>query len=326
MYELFKSRNVPESWEGPLHLWGQDQDTEWLKSHVTSLYEPKELLRISSISFCDQPGEDNPYYLAKQKWDYNRAGGEDPKIRWEAPNPLELEVQAFKPKPNGEYQHFPGRDTSNSTFAIPSVAASTDLYFYVIAENSLPSLDSLEAWALHTTKLHKCALVGGFQGDFLSLARRYCECKKELPMKDFVWKAVRLSCLYGIRRSGLPQLRKSRKEPRRYASIAVQRQIDLIVSKGMAYLEAATLPQLQKAIFDPKVQEKETCFLPRHRMGNVKFEVRYRSDKNFQGPEDALLRSLILDCETKFLKPNSDPLAKKYYESSKLYYELRREI
>lgn len=65
-------------------------------------------------------------------------------------------------------------------------------------------------------------------------------------------KAVRISCLHGIWTSQLPQPRKSRSDPWRYASSAVCRQIQLIVTKGIVDLEVDILAQLQKTIFGGK--------------------------------------------------------------------------
>ncbi|KAH8685530.1 hypothetical protein BGZ60DRAFT_395392 [Tricladium varicosporioides] len=221
---------------------GQDRDVSWLKTEITTLYGPKKVLRISPVSFCDQPASDNPRYKANRQWHYTRAGGEDKP--WRVAAPLELEIQAFQPRSN--------LDNDLTGSAIPSLTISDDPELYAIPEKSLPSLETLEVWALNTTRQHRRALVGGFQGAFLSLARRYCECERDLPMKELVWKAVRLSCLHGIWHSGLPQERNSRQEPKRYAPPAVQRQIAIIVSKGIVELEIATLSQLQKTIFDHK--------------------------------------------------------------------------
>jgi len=98
---------------------------------------------------------------------------------WKVAAPLELEVQAFKPRPNREFQHV-DMDVGPSDVAVST--GGMDLQYYAIPEASLPSLELLENWALDTTRHNKGALVGEFNGNFLSLARRYCECPKVLPL------------------------------------------------------------------------------------------------------------------------------------------------
>jgi hypothetical protein len=51
----------------------------------------------------------------------------------------------------------------------------------------LPSLDTLVNWVLDTTRYHRRACFGsGFHGGFLSLALRYYECERDLPLVSLV--------------------------------------------------------------------------------------------------------------------------------------------
>jgi hypothetical protein len=142
-----------------------------LKNEVTPLFGPKAILRIAAYNLCDVSQFISGY--ADLIW----AGGDVE--HWKVAAPLELEVQAFMPRPNREFQHI-DEDIGPSEVAVSS--AEKELQYYAIPEASLPSLELLENWALETTRYNKRALVGGFKGNFLSLARRYCESSKELPL------------------------------------------------------------------------------------------------------------------------------------------------
>jgi len=67
-----------------------------------------------------------------------------------------------------------------------------------------------------------------------------------------VCKAVRLSCLHGIWSLALPEQKRTRQEPCKYASEAVHRQIGIIVSQGIEALEQAILAEVQSIIFNSK--------------------------------------------------------------------------
>lgn len=96
---------------------------------------------------------------------------------WKVANPLEIVIQDFTPRPGMEHRHiFNGKSPQDIG------ERATAPQFYAIPENSLPTLETLEAWALETTRNHSRAFIGAFHGSFLSLGRRYCECKKPLPL------------------------------------------------------------------------------------------------------------------------------------------------
>lgn len=61
-----------------------------------------------------------------------------------------------------------------------------------------------------------------------------------------------MSCLHGIWTSDLPQPRESRKDQEKHASSTVNRQVAVVVARGIIDLEIDLLAQLQKLIFDTR--------------------------------------------------------------------------
>lgn len=136
------------------------------------LHGPKRSVFISPINLCD--------VTALQLLDPASkiyAGGHDGLFSVAAP--LIVEVQDFVPRENHEdkyilairYQH-----------TLPRRTRSIKPEFFAIPEESLPSLETIQNWVLDATRRYRRAFVGGFYGSFLSLARRYCECERELPL------------------------------------------------------------------------------------------------------------------------------------------------
>jgi hypothetical protein len=160
----------------------------WIKNEIPSLHGPKEIIRISAYNLCyandvaPATWDDVDWILADD-WDWVLSEGLDES--WKATKvvaPLELEVQSFHPSPGKESRHILSTRVTYSVVDSSSTTSPSGSQYYAIPESSLPSLKVLEDWALATTKYHRKAFVGGFLGSFLSLARRYCECRKALPL------------------------------------------------------------------------------------------------------------------------------------------------
>jgi hypothetical protein len=105
------------------------------------------------------------------------------------PASLDIEVQEFEPLPGKEHKHILNIWCADTT-------TSTNPGFYAIPVDCLPSMDTLVTWVLDTTRYDGQACFGsGFHGTFLSLALRYYECERDLPLVSLFL----LSCLYGLR-------------------------------------------------------------------------------------------------------------------------------
>lgn len=145
---------------------------KWLKQHVTPLYGPRKSVRICLANFCDISKFSPPDILSQLPWIWD--GGHDgPRIGSAC---LDLTVQDFVPLQGKEHEHTLDISRGGATI-------TTSPQFYAIPEDSLPSLETLESWVLDTTRHSRRAFFGSsFHGTFLSLALRYCECERELPL------------------------------------------------------------------------------------------------------------------------------------------------
>ncbi len=150
-------------------------DIEWLKSEVTALQGPKSILSISLAPHCDASSFLFNNDLDSVRW---AAGGHEGP--WAVAKPLDVKVQEFTPIPGAEDKHIFDLDTSEDGFPVQVTPQC-----YAIPRDCLPTLQALEDWALDTARNHPRAFVGGIRGSFLSLARRYCECKRILPLVSF---------------------------------------------------------------------------------------------------------------------------------------------
>ncbi len=97
------------------------------------------------------------------------------------PSLFEIDVKDFEPHPAKRNRHnlcvFEDYD---------STVPAKDLY-YAIPEESLPTLEGLEAWVLSLTRFKRRAIFGdSLQGSFMSLARRYYECERVLPLVSYI--------------------------------------------------------------------------------------------------------------------------------------------
>jgi hypothetical protein len=91
---------------------------------------------------------------------------------------LEIQVKEFEPRTGMELEH-----SLDVTFSDGNETISTTPQFYEIPADCLPSLDELETWVLNTTRhSRRTVFNSGFHGTCFSLARRYCECGRELPL------------------------------------------------------------------------------------------------------------------------------------------------
>lgn len=150
---------------------------KWLKKHVTPLHGPRTSVRICLVNFCDLSKFTTPEVLIQKPWIW--IGGHDGP--WIDSAYLDIEVQEFQPMQGKEHKH-----TLNVTWN-GDTTVSTRPHFYAIPEDCLPSLETLERWVLDTTRYSRRAFFGsGFHGTFLSLAVRYCECERDLPLVSVV--------------------------------------------------------------------------------------------------------------------------------------------
>jgi hypothetical protein len=137
------------------------------------------------VNFCDLSNFSTPEKLNQAPWIWD-GGYDEPFINSAS---LDIEVQEFKPLPGKEHKHILNiwcEDTTTST---------TNPGFYAIPEDCLPSLDDLVKWVLDTTRYSGRACFGsGFHGTFLSLALRYYECERDLPLVSL----FPLSCQYDL--------------------------------------------------------------------------------------------------------------------------------
>jgi hypothetical protein len=141
-------------------------------------------MRLCLVNFCDLSYFSTPDILNQVPWIWD--GGHDGP--WIDSAYLDIEVQDFEPLPGEEHKHVlevgwsEGMTTSNTP------------EFYAIPTDCLPSLECLETWVLETTQHSRRACFGsGFHGTFLSLALRYCECERDLPLVSSLPLSIPLS-------------------------------------------------------------------------------------------------------------------------------------
>lgn len=220
-------------------LWDRKHDIRWLKRNLTPLRGSRRIVELSLVNFCDISAwvKDHDY-----TWD----GGHDGP--WMPVAPLQITVQDFEPGPGREIKH-----NLNVTLTDSKKTVLTAPSYYAIPADSIPTLETLSRWALDSTRFQRRSIFDeGLQGSFMSLARKYYECRSVLPLRSLMEQAVRLSCLHGIWCSALPQPKNSRNETPRYASKAVHKQIAIILTPGIEALEHSILIQLQSLIFSQK--------------------------------------------------------------------------
>lgn len=129
-------------------------------------------MQICLVNFCDLIECSTPEMLNRAPWIWD-AGYDGPLIE---PASLDIQVQEFEPLPGNEHKHI--LDIWRVDKPI-----SVNPGFFAIPVDCLPSLDTLVNWVLDTTRYSGRACFGsGFHGTFLSLALRYYECQRELPL------------------------------------------------------------------------------------------------------------------------------------------------
>jgi hypothetical protein len=150
-------------------LWDQHRDLSWVQQEIPSrLTSPK---RIVQLSFWDLFDTNIFLERSNNAWD----GGHDgPYI---LPALFEIEVQDFEPDPAKQSRH------NLCMFEDYDSTVPTENFYYAIPEESLPTLESLETWMFELTRFKRRAIFGeSLQGSFMSLARRYYECERTLPL------------------------------------------------------------------------------------------------------------------------------------------------
>jgi hypothetical protein len=154
-------------------LWDRANDLEWLKKHVTPLQGQRKTMRICLFNSCDLSNFTAPSKLNGAPWVWD--GGYDGP--WIDPACLDITVQKFKPLPGEDGKH--SLQVALSNGGIDAISPQYD----AIPSDSLPSLETLEAWVIDTNRHSRRAFFNScFHGTFLSLALRYCGCERELPL------------------------------------------------------------------------------------------------------------------------------------------------
>ena len=142
-------------------------------------------MRICFVNFCDLSNCSTPDMLNRAPWIWD-SGYDGPFIDSAS---LDIEVQEFEPLPGKEHQHV-------LNIWCAGTANSPNPGFYAIPADCLPSLDTLVTWVLDTTRYDGRACLGsGFHGTFLTLALRYTECERDLPLVSL----LPLSCQFDLR-------------------------------------------------------------------------------------------------------------------------------
>jgi hypothetical protein len=140
---------------------------------------------LSLVNFCDISAFVNDQ-------DYTWNGGHDGP--WMPVAPFQIVVQDFDPEPGREIKHH-----LNVTFGDSKETVLTAPSYYAIPTDSLPTLEMLSQWGLDSTRFERrCIFDERLQGSFMSLARKYYECKTFLPLVGLcqaVLKSPSHSCL-----------------------------------------------------------------------------------------------------------------------------------
>jgi hypothetical protein len=160
-----------------LDLWDRAHEVKWLHNNVTPLRGPRRTMSICLVNYCDLSNFTTPDVLDLTPWIWD--GGHDGP--WVDSSCLEIEVQDFEPLPGKEYKHILDVTLSDSNKTV-----STSPRYNAIPTECFPSLETLETWVLDTTRHSRQAFFAStFHGTFLSLALRYCECERDLPLVSF---------------------------------------------------------------------------------------------------------------------------------------------
>jgi hypothetical protein len=154
-------------------LWERQRDLSWIKDEIPLLMSPKRIVQLSFWDHCD-----TNIFLERSNntWD----GGHDgPYV---LPELFKIEVQDFVPHPGRQNRH------NLDVFEDYDNMVPAENFYYAIPEKSLPTLEDLETWALELTRYKRRAIFGdSLQGAFMSLARRYYECKPALPLVSLIF-------------------------------------------------------------------------------------------------------------------------------------------
>ncbi len=128
------------------------------------------------MNSCDLSKYSAPSIMSLVPWVWD--GGHDGP--WRGSSELIIKVQDFVPLPSSSAEH---EMNVQLTGLNCDATVRTQPQYYAIPTECLPSLNVLEAWVLDTT-LHsrRAFFASGFQGTFFSLAVRYSECQKDLPL------------------------------------------------------------------------------------------------------------------------------------------------
>jgi len=172
--QLVRKRWGVRVWLTYLDLWEHQEDLSWIKDEIhLPLIGSTRTIQLSFWDKCD-----TNIFLERSGAVAHGAlwnGGHDGP--YSLPAVLDIKIKEFVPQPGREHRHNLRVLVNGTT---PELAQNS---YYAIPSDSLPTLESLETWALELTRFRRRAIFGdNLQGSFMSLARKYAECEKLLPL------------------------------------------------------------------------------------------------------------------------------------------------
>ena len=140
---------------------------------MASLQGQRKAMRICLFNSCDLSHFTTPSNINRVPWVWD--GGYDGP--WIDSACLDIVVQNFEPLPDKEEKHI-------LQVALPDGGIdSISPQYNAMPSDCLPSLETLEAWVIDTNRHSRRAFFRScFHGTFLSLALRYCDCERTLPL------------------------------------------------------------------------------------------------------------------------------------------------
>jgi hypothetical protein len=159
-------------------LWHRNSDLDWLGKEVTQLSGiPQTITVFLSPCYSFKTSKDiefSKYMEARPKYNYTIPS-------FKRAVPLEITVRQFTPLQGSEARHIMYVYDSDTPESTPAPMAC-----YAIPPEFLPSLESIETWALDTmTSYPMHASLGWLRSSFFNFAYTYCESPKDIPLVSF---------------------------------------------------------------------------------------------------------------------------------------------
>ena len=152
-----------------IDLWDSKHDGRWLRRNVTHLHSSRRIVELSLVNLCDISS------LVEHQ-EHNLNGGHHGP--WTPVTPLRIVVQDFNPGSGRELKHYLNVALMDGKKTVLTAAPCN-----AIPADSLPTLEQITQWALDSAWAYRRSIFDeGLQGSFMSLARRYYECKTVLPL------------------------------------------------------------------------------------------------------------------------------------------------